>query len=243
MTAPRLDESSCARLPAGALPRLAPLRARPDVRGLGRGEDLYVFFPTGDVDALALLLAVQGADLFALREGSWYQVGSLLPARGLPAPEEAAGLPRLLSPAPVHPESFAGAVEPAPLTLARDDRPRPTSALLCPLAALADWAEVATTHQLSALTAALGPGGVALVRGARLPALPGADRFWGERLLAPLGWRPEPALAEAVLLAALGAGPGELVVLRPGSAERVPAGALGPVSRAGVRLAVRGGRP
>jgi hypothetical protein len=89
---------------------------------------------------------------------------------------------------------------------------------------------------LAGLRAALGEGEV-LVLGERLPPLLGGQRYWGRDVLVPLGQRPEPALAEGVLRAALQLGPDEVALLSPEGIEVVPRTALGPVTRAGVRLA------
>jgi hypothetical protein len=104
------------------------------------------------------------------------------------------------------------------------------------LAELARWAEHATTRQLASLSAAHDQG-VVLLRGEKLPPLEG-ERFWGRRVLFPLGRRPEPDLGEDVLAAALRLEAGEQAVVSGEWAEIVPLAAFAPLSRAGVRLAV-----
>jgi hypothetical protein len=58
-------------------------------------------------------------------------------------------------------------------------------------------------------------------------------------LLAPLGFRHEPRLPEAFVLAATGVTPAELLVLDHDGAEAVALQAFSRLSRAGVRLAAR----
>jgi hypothetical protein len=77
--------------------------------------------------------------------------------------------------------------------------------------------------------------GAALLRG-RLPALVG-ERFWGKRVLVPAGRRPDPAVGEDVLAAALRLGE-DVALLTDAGADVFPRDAFGPVSRAAVRLAL-----
>src|SRR5262249_10790966 len=124
-----------------------------------------------------------------------------------------------------------------PLTLVRDSQSHPTTALRCDVASLAAWAERATTAQLSAVTG-IRSNKVVLLRGGKLPMLPGARRYWGDRLLSPLGYRPEPALPEDAVLAALEAGKDVIVLLEFEGVELLPLHAFEPLTRAGVRLAL-----
>jgi MoxR-vWA-beta-propeller ternary system domain bpX2 len=88
--------------------------------------------------------------------------------------------------------------------------------------------------------------------GIHLPAAGDGLRFWGCDVLIPLGCRAEPDLAPRALRAAVGAGPGDVVVLDDEGPELIPRQAFQPLSRAGIRLAMRvevsapstgGGRP
>ena len=112
---------------------------------------------------------------------------------------------------------------------------RPAVLLRVRLTDLARWADGATTHQVASLTATHHEG-VVLLRGDRLPALPGV-RYWGERILVPLGRRAAPDLGEAVLATALQLEPGEVALLGEDGAEVIPLAAFAPLTRAGVRLA------
>src|SRR5262249_9797231 len=91
--------------------------------------------------------------------------------------------------------------------------------------------------RLAALRAACCQGRV-LLRGERLPLLAGGERFWGERVLVPLGCRPEPELPESALREALALGDDELLLLGEGPPEVVPEAALQPLTRARLRLAL-----
>ncbi len=234
-----LDDVCAASFPPGALAHLAALRARPDVRIASQGEQTWAFWPAGEADVARCVLALGGARLFVRREGLWHAFGQHLPTFDVPDLEKTMPLANVLFPSPLSPEEVGERCWPAlPLRLVRDDRPQPATALQCSRAELGRWADGATTYQFGALEAAL-CGECVLLRGTRLPPLPGAERLWGNAVLLPLGWRPEPALPEGALAAALGLAEGEVALLSYEGAEVVPAGAFGPVSRAGVRLALR----
>jgi hypothetical protein len=238
-----LDDVCCARLPAAALAHLGPLRVRTDVRVLAGGGELWLRWPAGDEDVLHRVLAVRGAEVFARRDGLWYAPGRSLPTFGVPD-ELPQTLLHLLAPERVTPEAGAPAVRPIPLTLTRDGTARPATALCCALADLERWTEGVTARRLAALEAAYcpAPGGPrVLLRGERLPPLPAGERFWGRTVLAPLGRRPDPALGEAALRAALDLQDEELALLRHEGVEVVPRSALRPLTRAGIRLALREG--
>jgi hypothetical protein len=237
-------EAGCACLPAENLAHLAPLRARPGLRVLLRGGLAWVFWPEGDEEVTRQVLPVAGAEVLCRRDGYWHRPGEHLPTFSIPDAEEARPLAAVLTPAPVVPEACSGhPLTPLPLTLVRDsEAARPATALRCPVPVLLPWAESATSAQLGALEAAHCEGEV-LLRGSRLPPLTGAERFWGGRVLIPLGFRPEPAFPEAVLAEVLQLWADELAVLGPAGAEVIPGSAFGPVTRAGVRLLARGAAP
>jgi hypothetical protein len=238
-----LDRATCARVPAASLAALAALRALPDVRVAVTEESAWVHWRPGNVAARRRVHALPGSVLYERREGLWHRVGERLPCADVP-PDAGAGLLPIASAIalpPVEavlPGASAGAVPGAvALALVPSEEPRPTSGMLVDLAALAALAASATTAQLAALRAARA-GPLVLVLGEKIPVVPGGERLHGDRLLAPLGFRVEPALPEAELLLALGL-TGELLVLRASAgAEVVPVSALRPLTRAGLRLAV-----
>jgi hypothetical protein len=130
--------------------------------------------------------------------------------------------------------------QPTPLTLVRDDQPRPTSALGCRLRDLEPWINSATTRQMEALQAAWN-GERVLLLGSAFASIPG-QRYWGRDVLVPLGWRPKPLLPETILCAALNL-PAEEIALFAEHVERISRSAFGPLTRAGVRLALEGAQP
>jgi hypothetical protein len=183
-----------------------------------------------------------GVELYTRHQELWYRHGHHLPTFGLPASAEMQRLDHVLTPVPVQPEFAAPLTfQPQLARLVRDDRPRAAVALLCRLTELAAWADQATSAHLASLQGALA-GQSVMVLGHRLPPLAGGERFWGRFLLAPLGYRMEPALPERELLQAFGVSEAELLVVREGGAELIPQDAFLPLTRAGVRLAL-GGRP
>jgi hypothetical protein len=124
------------------------------------------------------------------------------------------------------------------LRVVRGGVPRPATALACALDDLRRWGDAATTAELASVRAARSEGRAVLL-GDRLPVVPGAVRYWGDDLLVPVGHRPDPDLPPAVLRDAVGAGGDELVLLDEGGADVIPRGAFAPLTRAGLRLALR----
>jgi hypothetical protein len=79
-------------------------------------------------------------------------------------------------------------------------------------------------------------GELALVRGQPLPIVTG-QRFWGTRVLVPMGQTLWPPCEESEYLAAAQAQPGELLVVQSESVDAIPANAFTPLTRAGIRQA------
>jgi hypothetical protein len=235
-----LAEVCCASLPAASLARLASLRVRAGIRVRIVGDRAWLWWTPGDEIVLQGVLALHGVEVFARRGPRWHRPGEHLPAFEVPSADEARPLLHLLTPAPVNAESGVPFFRPVMLRLVRDDRPRSASALSCTLATLAEWAEQATSKQLAMLTAVRG-GERVLLRGERLPPLVASERYWGRTVLTPLGFRPEPELSEEALREALALGEEEIALLGDKGFESVEARLFQPLTRAGVRLAVREG--
>jgi hypothetical protein len=224
---------------ATALPFLAELRVRHDVRAALVGETAWLYWQVDDNDVLHRVLALGGAEVLECRGGLWFRRGNHLPTFEVPDPAEAQPLVHLLAPAPVVAQrALSIEVQPLTLQLVRDGCARPARALYYALAELAAWVENATSHQLAGLEAAVDADGHALVIGERLPLFSAGERFWGNAVLAPLGWRAEPDVGEAALCEALGLGTTQFGILRAAGLEVVNRGVLRPLTRAGVRLAV-----
>jgi hypothetical protein len=220
------------------LAALAPLRAVSGVRVIV-GDLTWVTWDAPRPDVVAAVLAIPGVELFEPRDGRWYRPGDRLPVFTVPPPGDPIPLDRAVIPGP-----FA-AMEPGdrelpqmPLRLMRSDVPRPTSALRCSLAAVAAWADAATTAEISAVKAAQS-GEIAWLLGSHLPALSGAERFWGDRVLIPLGFRAEPDWPEAALREAANVGRDELLVLTEEGTEAIPREAFRPLTRGAVRRVCR----
>jgi hypothetical protein len=233
-----LDACRAARLPPAALAALAHLRAAGGVQVVV-GESAWVTWDGPRPDVLAAVLAAPGAELFEPRDGRWFRPGDTLPAFDVPPIGEPVLLDRVVIPA-----AFAATgpgdreVRRLPLRLVRCEAPRPTSAVRCSLSALQAWADGATTAEIGAIRAAR-CGDVAWLRGTRLPAIVGAGRFWGERVLIPLGFQAEPDWPEAALREAANVGSDELLVLTEAGTEAIPGEAFQPLTRGAVRRGCR----
>lgn len=240
-------EVSAARVPAAALAALAPLRNREDVRVLPAPGAVWVRWPAGRTEVVHCLLPVAGVEFFVPRNGGWCRFGHRLPTADAPPAGEGRSVATVLGLAPVEPvEPGDTPAPPVPLRVVRGGPPQPVTALACRVGDLAPWADRATTAELERVRAARA-GDQAVLLGSNLPAVPNAVRYWGDDLLVPLGFRPDPDLPPAALRAAVGAAADELVVLDESGAERIPRAAFHPLTRAGLRLARRepreGGAP
>ena len=229
-----------ARVPLFALPLLARLRCRPGIRISFHEGHVWLHWPRDDDSVGAQLAPIAGVQFFVEHQGKWYAIGSRLPAHDLPATEPSLPLDQILLPPSEQrrpPEPLP--MEPIKVRLVADDLSRPTSALLCSLAVLVDWADRVPSAQIEELRGAISESRV-LLQGVNLPLLAGNQRFWGERVLVPLGMRCDPVVGEADLLEAWGAEPEELVLFDGAQAEVCSSQALMPLSRAGIRRAARG---
>jgi hypothetical protein len=233
-----LAEVCCASFPAESLAWLAPLRVHAGIRVRTFGERAWLWWTSGDEVVLQRVLALHDVAVFGRREGRWYRPGQHLPAFDVPSEEGARPLLHVLTPAPVQPDYGAPSLRALALRLVPDGCPRAAWALGCTLADLAGWADQATSRQLAMLTA-VRSGPRVLLRGERLPPLLEAERYWGRTILIRLGFRPEPEVSEGVLRQALRLQDEEIALLGANGFEAIDARRFQPLTRAGVRLALR----
>lgn len=234
-----LTHASLARIPAAALTRLGRLRAYASVEVRLDDHQVWVRWDEAGFQILSALLPVHGAEFFERVGTRWHRCGSSLPA--FRTPEDGyVSLASALTPARVHAvQNDAEPLAKLVFALQRSATPRSPRALLCKPGALANWAEMAMLAQFKGLEA-VRSGDLVLVMAtgdAGLPPLAHAERYWGERLLCPLGYRPDPDLPESALLPALGIRDDECGLVRHAAVEVIPRGAARPLSRASARLA------
>lgn len=234
------QDVTVARIPAAGVVALGPVRHRGDVRVYPDGDWVWVRWLAGRPDVLRCLLPVAGVVFLTPRGGEWFPFGSRLPTADRPPEGDGASVASVLSPARFTPVAVGNAFAP-PVTLrvVRGGNARGATALRCRITELADWADGATTAELAAVTATRAGNDVVL-HGTKLPPLPGATRFWGDDVLVPVGYRVDPELTAEVIRVAAGAGRDELVLLDETGAEVIPRSAFTPVTRAGLRMALRG---
>ncbi|MCB9895979.1 MAG: hypothetical protein H6839_16215 [Planctomycetes bacterium] len=228
-----LTHASLARVPVDALPLLGRLRAYASVRVRLEGERAWVRWDEAGFEVLRALLPVHGAEFFEKLDAHWHLCGHSLPAFEVPT-GDFVPLASVVTPSVAKPiADDADTLPRVVLALRRTDATRASCALLTTTKALAAWADMATQTEIAALEAARS-GELVLVSGSRLPALAG-ERYWGERLLCPLGWAPDPDLPESALLEALGVQANELALVRKGAIEIIPRGAFRTLTRASAR--------
>jgi hypothetical protein len=235
-----LDRAAAALLPLDGLAALAAERCRGDVQVVIDGGHAWVTWPAGTEAVWQAMLAVPGIIFFEQHDGRWHALGRRLPRFDVPLRGEPRCLDALLFPAPVHAEPAPTDVGPAVrLSIVPSERVRPASALRATIAQLLPWVERAPTAELRACRVAA-CGDRIMLLGEPLPPVPGAERFWGERVLVPLGFRPEPDVPESALRIAANSSLGELLVLTADGAEAIPDSAFAPLTRAVLRKATNG---
>lgn len=237
------DAVTEARIPVGDLVCLAPLRSRSDIRVRVADDVAWLSWTTSRAEAIRELLPRTGAEFFTTAKGQRYRLGSRLPTGEAPAGGEARPLATVLLPAPATPsEPDAGSLGGVDLRLVRCDIPRPTVALICPVASLRDFADSATTAELAGVSGLLS-GDRAILFGEKLPSVPGAVRFHGAGVLIPIGFKLHPGLPETIVRSAAGIADDDALLLTEAGIEAIPCSRAEPLTRAGLRLAIVGNAP
>ena len=77
-----------------------------------------------------------------------------------------------------------------------------------------------------------------MLLGEHLPLLHPSERFWGRRILAPLGYSVDPALPESALAEAFGLDAEEIVLVRSEQTQTISQMALQSLTRSAIRLAL-----
>jgi len=239
-----LEQSTLAVLPTQALMRLAWLRTRSGLRVLPLENLVWISWPAGEVDVAQAVFAIPGSRLFTMRKGHWYQAGHVLPSFSVTRIEarnaEFVPLAQWLLPVPLRPVAPPrGLPSSVPLRLRGTNQPRPSAALICPLAPLFQWAGRVPSSRIDSLKGAIS-GAELLVVGPRLPEVPSTHKFWGNRILIPLGFQLDPELPENAIRQALGITPDALMIITEEGFDEVPLRMLQPLSRAGLKLLERG---
>lgn len=231
---PHLDACRAARVPREGLAVLAPLRHMTNVRVVELGHEAWVSWEGEMPSVVSALLAVEGARFYRPSESGWQMLDQALPDFTVPRTQESLPLDRAVVPEPCVPITLANfRGKRIPISIVACDRPRPTAALRCHCAALMEWSDRAPTAEIEALSGAWSGTNVWL-RG-RLPALLKAERFWGERVLAPLGFRAEPDWPDAALRQAALVDDDEILVLTAEEPEAISLAAFRKLTRASIR--------
>lgn len=231
---PHLDDCRAARVPREGLAVLAPLRHMTNVHVVELGHEAWVSWEGEMPSVVNTLLAIEGARLYRPSQSGWHLLDQSLPDFAVPHTQESLRLDRAVVPEPCIPvmlQAFRG--ERIPVSLTPCDRPRPTTALRCQRATLIEWCDRAPMAEIEAISGAWS-GSKVWLRG-RLPALPDAERFWGERVLTPLGFRPEPDWPESALRQAAIVDDEEILVLTAEEPEAIALSAFRKLSRASIR--------
>jgi hypothetical protein len=243
---PILDNVTCARLPADSLAALAKLRGVAGISVLQDGDRAWVFWEQDDDRVLRSLLPAPNVELYERRGDTWFRAGRQLPSFDMPPAGEPISLDQAVTPGHFEVEpAWTDSIEPLPLRLVRDDHPRATTAALCPMVELRRWADSAPSVEFAAIRGAV-QGEMALLMGRSLPPWPGATRYWGQRVLIPIGFRLQPSLPEDAVLQVLAASGEDVYRVIPQTddslgltVEAISLDSFRVLSRAGVRLTRR----
>jgi hypothetical protein len=243
-----LENMSCARFPTSSLAALAGLRRLEGISVLPSGDDSWVFWSEDpDQRILRTLVPIEGVEFFEHRGGTWHQLGRRMPCFEVPGLDPLKmAIDRAIFPEPFEVTKPAElSTIPAKLRLVREGQQRLATAALCSLSGLGRWADSAPSSEIEAVRGAI-QGHRALLLGRGLPAWSGSIRYWGDRVLVPIGFEVRPNLPEEAILQALGGSGLELIrFVEPDdpangtSVELIPFHSFRPLTRASVRLALR----
>jgi hypothetical protein len=227
-----------ARFPIAGLAALAPVRSQGAIRVIEFADEAWVFWDRDEATILQLLIGIPGVEFYVKGRAGWMRIESKLPRFDVPPLDAANDLQLTILPDAAEPTRVSESTfQRIAVSLVRCEKQRPTTALCCEVSALRDWADTALTSEITRVRA-IRSGNRAWLLGNDLPALPAAERFWGKRLLAPLGYRPEPDWPEPILLEVAGIEKKELLVMHLDRAETLPMEAFQPLTRAAIRLAL-----
>lgn len=236
----RFQNASLASLPPEQLAALTDLRALPGVRILLQETRHWLRWDGLDERILKTLLPLPGITLYEEREGHWHAVGAHLPAFDVPAHGGFQPLHDVIFPAPVTPLTLDSPKwEMQTLRLVADHVSRPASGMTLDLAEFAAWVDSVPSSRLHNLRWAVA-GTRVLLLGKRLPPVRDGSRYWGGRVLTPLGFRPHPHLPEPTLRYAMKLEEDEWLILHEDDVEVIPDAAFRPVTRANVRATAEG---
>ncbi len=232
--------ASLAKLKSTDVPGLAELRNRPGVElAILSDQEAWLRWRVGDTNTARLVFAFQASELFEFRNGHWHRLGCPLPSFGIPGdlpfrPLFHAILPGSILPLPVPSERAA----PCEVRLVEDSRPREATAVLAPITACLRWADSVPNLLLEKYQAVRRSEHI-LVLGQPVPWLDGGQRFWGDKMLFPLGFSPKPFLPDAQFQAALMLERDDFAVFFPDRIEAISATVWASLSRAKLRWMVR----
>jgi hypothetical protein len=241
MNSEALQETRGASIPVSALATIADLRCARELRVLVTGERAWLRWNATEEAIVLRLMALSEARIYAKRDGLWYEHGHRLPDFDAPLDSNAfVSMHRAVVPVPIHPQPPAQTpLAPTSLRLVPSEEPHETSAVRCGIRALVRWSASVSSPRLERLSAVFAERTV-LVLGRDVPDIPNSRRYWGSRVLIPLGFRAEPALAGPAILGALGVSGEDLLLLERKGYDVVPATAMvSRLTRAHLQLACR----
>lgn len=230
-----MDQCRAARVPKTALAALAPLRQLTGVQIVEAADEAWIVWEGNMPALIGSLLPASGVVLYRRDEQNWRPIRDALPDFAVPFEGPPVAISRAVLPGKVlpsaPPDQRFGRVD---VKLVPSAQPRPVTAIRCVAHRLLCWAEKATSLEIGEVSGAV-CGETVWLRGKSLPFLPESARFWGELVLTPVGFRPDPDWPEGPLRQAAQVNDDEILVLSPNGPEALPASAFQPLTRAAVR--------
>ncbi len=234
-----------ASLPISSLGSFADLRRDRHLRIVVQEDLAWIVWDSPDPALVHRLMTIPNSRLFSRESGGWTLLGNRVPSFNLPIDvDNGRSLVHEIIPAHLEPTTPDSApLSRVELRLVRDPigLERPATLLICDIGTLTEWADMAVSSAFDRLSGATS-GRAAIVRGAPLPTIVATSRYWGNRVLCPLGFQLNPALPEPAILQAHNVPKDRLLIFHdeePVSHETVPLSVLVPLSRASIRIAMR----
>jgi hypothetical protein len=242
MSSEAWNKITTARIPLASLKSLAHLRHRSDITvSLDDHGNAWIHWLQSAIaeEVMLALRPLTDVSFYYREANTWYTRGSGFPAKITPPNQPGLALAKLLFPEKMtsqSPENKAFArITPV---LSRGGQTCPASAMRLPFASLHAWVNHATSAQIHALHGVYEADQVWLL-GQHLPAASQGMRFYGERLLLPLGYQLQPMLPVESSLALVNASERDVVFWSHDEIRVIPREEFAPLTRAGVRQVCR----
>lgn len=235
----RRDSLSAACINLQDLPVLGVFRDREVITVSIEGERVWIKWNAGEVSVVDRLLPLNNVELFRNESGKWYKLGSKIPFPNVPTSTTFVSLSSVLFPDQIvwrSPDEITGSLK--KIGLKQACSVQKTTALLCPFGTFVEWAENASSFEISRLSGVFCDDCV-LVLGENVPPIPEGTRFYGESVLLPLGYQLDPELTDTEVRSLLDSSQDEIVLITADDAQLIAKSLINRLTRSAIRLAAQ----